>query len=252
MKHETLARMALAAYLPLEPAESLFIDDGWSLKLIERNETQCMVFKGADDLVFAFRGTERKWRDIRADLDLRWKPIDGAGHVYRGFHDAMCQVRDELFALADRAGGRKVSVTGHSLGGAESYLFACFLERSGVRVDQVVTFGAPRPGDRRYRDVYNNWLVHKTYRYMLFTDPVCLVPSNIRGGRHVGGNFAWWTGLRWRYKFQWWRAAIVGTVVRLLLGLGSSHPMKGYVDVLRRHEDEIALNGNGAVLAGGE
>lgn len=47
---------------------------------------------------------------------------------------------------------KPVIVVGHSLGGGRAHIFAALLVKAGFTV-QVITFGAPRPGDATLKDI---------------------------------------------------------------------------------------------------
>lgn len=245
MKYLDLAKMSKAAYPDHDGTWSevhaiSIVGPSWSAKLYEKNDTQCVVFQGAEDVVFAFRGTESDHlKDLKSDIDVRHKTIEGAGWVYQGFHDAMCQLKDELTALVDKIQGRHIWLTGHSLGGVEAIQFGDYLARSEYEIDGVVTFGSPRPGGAEFKGGYNARLGDITHRFMAYTDPVPLVPSWHRGGRQVGRHFHWWTGLGWRNKFNWLRALYIRFFVLRAIGVGLSHAIDNYVKILEKHEDEL-------------
>lgn len=144
-----------------------------------------------DFAVLAFRGTDSldDWRtDSRRELVPR-KWCDG--RVHRGFAEALSigwwRVA-HLVGLAPR--GLPLLVTGHSLGGALAVLAAVRLQREGIPVAHVCTFGQPRVGDRRFcrRSGLASWR-----RVALGGDPVVSLPPavNLLRGYAHGGEFAW-------------------------------------------------------------
>ncbi len=66
-----------------------------------------------------------------------------------------------------------VSLTGHSLGGAEAVILAMYLKTEGWKVSRVVTFGQPKvtdaDGSKRFRDL-------PVLRVVNANDSVPLVP----------------------------------------------------------------------------
>jgi predicted lipase len=165
--------------------------------------------------VVAFRGT-KGIRDFITDAEFFRIPFfvcagdpEPAGAVHAGF---LMGVRPVMDAVADSirsAGGSKVFLTGHSLGAAQAQLAAIILERRGIRVDGVYTFGSPRLGDSAWRDAWGRAgmasygqsesgaptlasyssvipLAARTYRFVNDLDIVPRLPGWLEGFRHVG------------------------------------------------------------------
>lgn len=117
-------------------------------------------------VIIAFRGTEpTKWADLVTDLKAWKTPLakhgwpDGWGEVHAGFRTAYESVGEALRAkLAEYEGqGLAIWVTGHSLGGGLATLMGAEILRrieEGARLELrgVYTFGAPRVGDRAFRE----------------------------------------------------------------------------------------------------
>lgn len=71
--------------------------------------------------------------------------------------------------------GKRISITGHSSGGAIGCVVADYLERQYPKsIKRVVTFGQPAVGDWRFRQRYK--LSHKTYRICCDIDIVTFMP----------------------------------------------------------------------------
>jgi triacylglycerol lipase len=102
------------------------------------------IFDHGDMRVVAFRGTDGR-RDWLTSLNLLWR-ISPWGPVHRGFWDAAASFHSEVDASVREAkgSGRRVWVTGHSLGGAIAVLTAARLSASSPSlVDGLCTFGQP-------------------------------------------------------------------------------------------------------------
>lgn len=127
------------------------------------------AFRWGDTL--AFRGTEPGSIDdwIR-DFDAFpvWDSV--LGWCHRGF----CDGSRAIWPVLDFDGMQRVVVVGHSMGGAFAIQTAARLIASGMYVDAVVTFGAPR-----CIGVLGGRLLAKAGRLTLYRhgdDPVPMVP----------------------------------------------------------------------------
>ena len=180
-----MAELSMIAYLDGhdadEPAEVMGFAD---IEFIDRDGAQATVFLSEHDRVVACRGTEpQEWNDIRADANALTDLAETVGRVHRGFKrevdDLWPLVKDHL--VED---GRDVWFTGHSLGGAMAMICAgrCELDDIPIHPVQVVTFGAPRVGTKRY-------VTHADLdilRWVNNNDVVARVPPMWMGYQHAG------------------------------------------------------------------
>ncbi len=71
--------------------------------------------------------------------------------------------------------GKRITITGHSSGGAIGSVFADYIERKYPKsIKRVVTFGQPAIGDWTFKKRYR--LSHKTYRICCDIDIVTFMP----------------------------------------------------------------------------
>ena len=116
-------------------------------------ETRAVVYHDDEDLVVAFRGT-MDLRNWMTDLDIATVSEDGC-KIHLGFWRALESVFDALQeAVRHECAGRRVWLTGHSLGGALAVLYAwrsMTLSRSNS-FSGIYTFGQPRVGNAAFRD----------------------------------------------------------------------------------------------------
>jgi triacylglycerol lipase len=124
------------------------------------------------DVVLAFRGTDGL---LAAKSDLYAVPtqVVAPEWVHKGFASRWSRIRTEtitrLGQLRDR--GQTLWITGHSLGGAIAVLAADDLQRAGIPIHAVYTFGQPRvAGVVLARDIERR--LASSYRYVLLDDPV--------------------------------------------------------------------------------
>ncbi len=155
----------------------------------EHADTQAVIVSTRSAVVVAFRGTEpKKLQDLLTDVKFRQVDLpseEGRGAVHRGFHDAFTPVWDKVRGVLAKHGGKKVFITGHSLGGALAVVLAARLVASGQDVEGLHTFGQPRVGD----PTFARWLaqnVHHFYRWRNNNDIVTRMPPGHWGYEHSG------------------------------------------------------------------
>jgi hypothetical protein len=154
-----------------------------TVRFFDKNSTQCFVASNREFAVVAFRGSEvwkRKGKtdirvvaaDFMTNADLWLTDWPRGGKVHRGFKNALDEIWEELFAYLTELerDGRKIWMTGHSLGAALATLAA---DRYG-EVQGVYTFGSPRVGNLRFKESYSN----RAYRLVNGSDIVTKLPPS--------------------------------------------------------------------------
>jgi hypothetical protein len=154
-----------------------------TVRFFDKNSTQCFVASSREFAVVAFRGSEvwkRKGKtdirvvaaDFMTNADFWLTDWPRGGKVHRGFKNALDEIWEELFAYLTELerDGRKIWMTGHSLGAALATLAA---DRYG-EVQGVYTFGSPRVGNLRFKERYSN----RAYRLVNGDDIVTKVPPS--------------------------------------------------------------------------
>ncbi|HUG29313.1 MAG TPA: Ig-like domain-containing protein [Candidatus Limnocylindria bacterium] len=165
---------------------SAFFDDTLS-------QTQGAIVETNDAFIVVFRGSESDFLNDPADaidwvVDLAILDNDG---VHSGFAFAASRVMPALAALAAdaQAEGRRVWLTGHSLGGSVATVLARQLELDGLTVQGVYTYGAPRAFSDSTATAYDAlFAARPTQRWVNDLDPVPHVPPTFGwfGYTHVG------------------------------------------------------------------
>jgi hypothetical protein len=111
-------------------------------------DTEGFLFTDEDQLVVSFRGsvTVNDWIKNAAVELVPWA---AEGLVHAGFLNALEVIWEQLLPLLnERAKGRTVWFTGHSLGGALALLALLrWRVASGRKADGLYTFGMPKVGD---------------------------------------------------------------------------------------------------------
>jgi triacylglycerol lipase len=182
-----MALLSQRAYLPIDEFQALHSDRRFNFHSV--NGTQFYTVWTDKELIFAFRGTEAKFADIKADLKLKMEDIDSPheyGMVHRGFKAALNCVVDVLAEDYNRLGeGRQVIFTGHSLGAALAIL-AC--SRLNNFESECFLYGAPRVGNADFRDGFN-FRFDSIYRFINQNDVITRHPMSLWGYRHIGMSF---------------------------------------------------------------
>lgn len=172
-------------------------------------DTQAMVAVRDETVLVAFRGTEplnvKDWI-----IDARFSLVPGpGGRVHRGFSESLarggekCLVR-RLAGLAKP--GRRLWLTGHSLGGALATLAAAELAAQGLgaSVGGVFTFGSPRVGDQGFATAYDAALRDRTWRLVNEDDFVAHLPPLLPEG--ASPKLAEWSAaFHYRHVGRHWR-----------------------------------------------
>lgn len=179
------AEISMLAYLHDDEARPVFADLGFTdIRYLERDGAQAYELGNDVDLVVACRGTEpNEWNDVRADANALTDLAETVGRVHRGFKREVDDIWPALEqTLADD--DRTLWFCGHSLGGAMATIIAgrCRLSTIAATPREVVTFGSPRVGTRRY--VQHARLRH--VRWVNNNDIVARVPPTWLRYRHTG------------------------------------------------------------------
>ena len=76
-------------------------------------------------------------------------------------------------------------ITGHSLGGGiATHAFVQF-RKSGINVDEFITYESPRVGDAKFAEWVRRAFPQQKYRITHSHDPVPHLPIDIQGFKHV-------------------------------------------------------------------
>jgi triacylglycerol lipase len=157
--------------------------------------TQGLLAYNDDLVVVAFRGTEdiKDWLNNAKvwENEIKDAPnCDQKVKIHQGFNDAISAVTKDgtLFArIAElQKPGRKLYISGHSLGGALATLMAYFsTENKDLNIDGIYSFGQPSVGDSGFQQCYDAQLLEKTFRFVNHKDVVPRINPN-NNLKHVG------------------------------------------------------------------
>jgi triacylglycerol lipase len=137
-----------------------------------------------DAVILAFAGTDPGvWQTIATDAQIARNDVTD---VHAGFGAAFELASGDVEAAVNLAQGKRLFITGHSLGGALVALAAKYAVSKGVTPCAVYTFGMPRVGGDRFCVEYSASLGANTYRLVHGDDIVPRVPMPALGFHHVG------------------------------------------------------------------
>jgi hypothetical protein len=94
------------------------------------------------------------------------------GRVHHGFSFVLKRTWGKIEPILEKAQGKPLFLTGHSMGGALSILTGCRLAKIGLPPMAIYTFGAPRVGDHSFCSGYSL----PTYRVVNHLDLVPELP----------------------------------------------------------------------------
>ncbi|MCY4127627.1 MAG: lipase family protein, partial [Gammaproteobacteria bacterium] len=124
-------------------------------------------------LVLAFRGTEKRLEDWKADLKAKLVPARDEvkiGRIHQGFQEAYYSVENPIEESLKRFPGEPLYITGHSLGGALAVVATRFIDANNIAA--CYTYGCPRVGDLELAKVFKSPI----YRIVNSADAVPRLP----------------------------------------------------------------------------
>ena len=219
-----LAQASVAAYADYEndpknpvvpPDNYRYVTDwtGWDASIFGgRVEKFGVLFQStlaADTFIFAFRGTDSDL-DVYEDVFFETTPFvpyqgnvlptpyvsAGFYDIYNGRGGGMAQsMRQQLFALLRQHRPQKIYITGHSLGGALSQLFALDVSVSQPELwAKNLNFASPMVGTAAWKAVYESRRAQqdpatRTIRVYNYYDYAPSVPPSLFNYVHVGEPF---------------------------------------------------------------
>jgi len=152
--------------------------------------TEAFWFADTENIVLAVRGTQEINKDIILDSLLKGTgrapddaviDLDGEqvsmtgikGQVHRGFRTQAEAIIKKIDPFIGAARGKKLFITGHSLGAAVATILSAYLKGKGLD-PLLYTYGSPRAGDEDFVKAYVD-ITH--YRHVYQHDIVPIVPG---------------------------------------------------------------------------
>ena len=168
-----------------------------SFRLVESPTIQGFVAAGETATLVTFQGSERDFDDWAGNMKAAFipGPFGNGERVHRGFGKALNNVFDEVSANIEALAnpGAPLFITGHSCGAAFATLLAARLLSTGRDFHSLYTFGSPRVGCRRFRDIYEHLDENRTFRIVNRHDIVARIPPRLMRYRHAAADDASFT-----------------------------------------------------------
>lgn len=189
-----LAEMSNDAYVEdLSFGESRF--PGYQMKPIVAPLTQSFarIYWNSSEVILAFRGTDNLMNVISYIKFWKKDDLRAGVHTHDGFYDSMLELDEYISVVIPILTSRRVTLTGHSLGGALATIYAMWLIRRGIQVGEVTTFGQPKVTDWKGCKTY--WFMQPYYtRFVNEDDPIPMLPpwtfsTMFAPYRHFGREF---------------------------------------------------------------
>ena len=157
--------------------------------VLSDSESACVIFRGTrvevDELLSVAEIVRINQRDIVIDSEFLPAVDDAGGKVHSGFLEALKPICGQLDVIASNHKGKKIWLTGHSLGGALATLAAARMGRANVQ--GLYTYGCPRVGDAAFVTVLPG---ESYFRFVHRDDWIPRVPPDTLGYVHGGEEIA--------------------------------------------------------------
>ncbi|KAH6701944.1 ferulic acid esterase A faeA [Leptodontidium sp. MPI-SDFR-AT-0119] len=164
-------------------------------------QTRATLFRddSAKELIIAFKGTSSP-KDLDTDLDAILVPLTAVGTscssclVHEGFqagyNSLASVVSSSIKSQLASHPGYKLTVTGHSLGGALAAIATSSLVGQKVPVSATYTFGEPRNGNAAWASYINKQIPSANYyRVTHANDGVPQIPPSVLNYVHHGAEY---------------------------------------------------------------
>ncbi|MCM8535076.1 MAG: lipase family protein [Lentisphaeraceae bacterium] len=180
-----MAKMALSAYDPSAKVQKEVEELGFTdFEFFDNKGTQAFCCSDDEKVILSFRGTEASHiEDIISDARVL-KTEGPFGKVHRGFKFALDNVWSDVESKVKSLEGKRLYITGHSLGAALATLAAATFSNNDVKPESIYTFGQPKVGNKSFAKEYNGRLGEIHNRFVNNNDVVTRVPNV--GFEHIG------------------------------------------------------------------
>lgn len=202
--------------------------DGYDAEAItvENNELFLIIVRGTDRVARHAKGSAgyHAWEWIKTNFNA--VPIDpGLGNskirVLGGMWSSLRTIRESLKDKAQAAAnaGKKIWITGHSLGAGQAQMLAAFFAHRNIPVQGMYGFAAPQVGNQEFVDLVNSKYPRGRFlRFDFAQDPVTMIAPYILGFRRAGQR-VFYRDIKTAEKFADDRSFIEGAAGLMNLGI---------------------------------
>ena len=190
--HESMYTDALVSMACRDSADAYIEPVLAPAKFVEDHETdaQAVIQDHGERVTIAFRGSSSR-SDWIGNMLVPLTQVQGLSPgacAHMGFLRQYRSLHNRILAHLAKTGATRVTLTGHSLGGAIAVIAAACLPEH-VSCD-LITFGAPRPGNRNLSECALKRCV-TCVRVVNDRDIVPCMPPQVFGFQHVCAPFQW-------------------------------------------------------------
>jgi hypothetical protein len=137
-----------------------------------------------NNLLSAANADLHRWTDVGCEKEGAACKV-GIGWI-RIYSSYSKYIRGNLTEIGCGAGEHGLTVTGHSLGGAQASLAMLDLKTAGWDVLRTYNFGSPRVGDTVFQEYFDSkFETLPLFRVTNYRDPVPHVPAMFMGYQHL-------------------------------------------------------------------
>ncbi|MAB61447.1 MAG: hypothetical protein CMO46_13075 [Verrucomicrobiales bacterium] len=184
--------LSKAAYLPKELIAHQLIEEFGMSEVKKFSNLNCKGFIASSEqvTVISFTGSEFDFDTWQENIDALFSPgpFGSNDRVHRGFNLGISQIKDDLITKIKITQNKKrpLFITGHSLGGAIANIFAAHLLHEELKPYSIYTYGAPRVGCKKFKQLYNYISKGISFRIVNRHDIVPRTPPRLSTFDHVG------------------------------------------------------------------
>jgi len=158
--------------------------DSFSYCYSEKKQILALIMGNDRDIIIAFRGTvSDNFTNWFTDIQVKTESNGSFGRVHKGFREALDSIWGEIAGNIPKDEKRNLHLTGHSLGGALALLAGTWFAEEYPEnfVKEIITFGQPRIGDKKFRQHFNkSYLNNRVYKFANSNDLITVAPPYLR------------------------------------------------------------------------